>query len=231
MILDKSFTKEWIQEQRIANKGGDPGLIEKQIYAFELLHRLLTGGKEFVFKGGTSLHLILPEHRRLSTDLDIVGAFDLAELSRLISHSRFLRVEENIRKKSNIPKRHFKFYYSSVIDGGETYVLLDTLEENHTYPKLEKRSIASRLFETDEEVTVHTPSLESPFTLTFLMDTDHDILNVLLQLELRSRCYFDITQCIPYLSRRHSNLICVVFPCANSAKAICLHKVFSDGFS
>jgi predicted nucleotidyltransferase component of viral defense system len=83
VIVDKSFSKEWIQAQRKAYKGADPGLIEKQIYAFDLLHCLIKSGKEFVFKGGTSLHLILPDHRRLSTDLDIVGAFALDELSGL----------------------------------------------------------------------------------------------------------------------------------------------------
>lgn len=160
MIADTSFTKQWILAKRKEYRGADPGLIEKQIYAFEVLHLLIRGGKEFVFKGGTSLHLILPEHRRLSTDLDIVGAVDQEELSRLITNSRFSRVEEDIRKQSKIPKRHFKFFYVSVIDGRETYVLLDTLEEGHTFPELERRPIRSPLFETDEEVSVSIPSLE-----------------------------------------------------------------------
>ncbi len=160
MIVDKSFTKEWIQAQRAANKGADPGLIEKQIYTFALLHYLVKGGKEFVFKGGTSLHLILHDHKRLSTDLDVVGRFTYEELQTLIANSRFARVEENIRKKNNIPKRHFKFFYTSAIDGRESYVLLDTLEEQHTYPKIEEQLIAHRLFETDEKVKVSTPTLE-----------------------------------------------------------------------
>jgi len=160
VIVAKSFTKEWIQAQRSANKGADPGLIEKQIFAFELLHYLVKSGKEFVFKGGTALHLILPDHKRLSTDIDIVGSFTLDELLKLVVHTRFLRVEENIREKNNIPKRHFKFFYTSTIDSRETYVLLDTLEGNHTYPKLEEKLIAHRLFETDDEVKVRIPTLE-----------------------------------------------------------------------
>jgi len=92
VIVDKSFTKEWIQAKRSAYKGADPGLIEKHIYAFELLHCLVKSEKEFVFKGGTSLHLILPDHRRLSTDLDIVGVFALDELSSLIEKSRQSRI-------------------------------------------------------------------------------------------------------------------------------------------
>jgi predicted nucleotidyltransferase component of viral defense system len=160
VIVDKSFTKEWIQAQRAASKGADPGLIEKQIYAFALLHYLAKSGKEFVFKGGTSLHLILPDHKRLSTDLDIVGVFTYEELQKLTAKTRFVRVEENIRKKKNIPKRHFKFFYTSAIDGRESYVLLDTLEEQHTYPKIEEKIIANRLFETDESVKVRIPTLE-----------------------------------------------------------------------
>jgi predicted nucleotidyltransferase component of viral defense system len=160
VIVAKSFTKEWIQAQRSASKGADPGLIEKQIFAFELLCHLVKSGKEFVFKGGTSLHLILPDHKRLSTDIDIVGGFTFDELTKLIMYSRFSRVEENVRKKKNIPKRHFKFFYASAIDGRESYVLLDTLEEHHTYPKLEEKLIAHTLFETDEEVKVSIPTLE-----------------------------------------------------------------------
>ncbi len=160
MIVAKSFTKDWIQAQRSANKGADPGLIEKQIFAFELLHRLVKSGKTFVFKGGTALHLILPEHKRLSTDIDIVGGFTFDELGKLIANTRFFRVEENIRKKNNVPKRHFKFFYTSAIDGQESYLLLDTLERSHTYPKLEERLIAHRLFETDEAAKVRVPTLE-----------------------------------------------------------------------
>jgi predicted nucleotidyltransferase component of viral defense system len=160
VIVDKSFTKEWIQTQHAANKGADPGLIERQIYAFALLHYLAKSGKEFIFKGGTSLHLILPDHKRLSTDVDIVGSFTSEELQKLIAKTRFVRVEENIRKQNNIPKRHFKFFYTSSIDGRESYVLLDTLEAKHTYPKIEEKLIASKLFETDEKVKVKIPTLE-----------------------------------------------------------------------
>ena len=160
MIVAKSFTKEWIQAQRSMNRGVDPGLVEKHVFAFDLLHHLAQSGKEFVFKGGTALHLILPDHRRLSTDIDIIGVFTLEELARLIPRSRFLRVEENVRKKTEIPKRHFKFFYTSVIDGRESYVLLDTLEGTHTYPMVSSRLIAHRLFETDEEIMVRTPTIE-----------------------------------------------------------------------
>jgi len=124
------------------------------------LHYLVKTGKEFVFKGGTSLHLILPDHKRLSTDLDIVGRFTFDELAQLITNSRFIRVEENVRKKKNIPKRHFKLFYTSAVDGRESYVLLDTLEEKHTYPKIEGKLIANKLFETDEKVKVAIPTLE-----------------------------------------------------------------------
>ncbi len=66
-----------------------------------------------------------------------------------------------MRAKSAIPKRHFKFYYTSSINSIESYVLLDTLEEKHTYPVVEARPIEHPLFETDENTVVVTPSVES----------------------------------------------------------------------
>jgi len=72
MIKKTCFQEKWIRrkskELRI-----DPILIERVIYAFELLSLLIKHNIDFVFKGGTSLMLILPEFRRLSLDLDIVA--------------------------------------------------------------------------------------------------------------------------------------------------------------
>jgi len=50
----------------------DPGLIERTLYAFGLLEALVQVGMPFIFKGGTSLLLLLDKPMRLSTDIDIV---------------------------------------------------------------------------------------------------------------------------------------------------------------
>ena len=64
MINPQCFQKEWILGLR-QNKFTKTAfqLIEKSIYAFELLGLLAQSGKDFVFKGGTSLLLLVPVYR------------------------------------------------------------------------------------------------------------------------------------------------------------------------
>jgi hypothetical protein len=42
------------------------------IYALHLLERLKTNGRDFIFKGGTSLVLLSEEDSRFSIDIDII---------------------------------------------------------------------------------------------------------------------------------------------------------------
>ena len=71
MILRDNYTEQHIRELQAASKG-DPSLIERTLYAFGLLEALVRVGLDFTFKGGTSLLLLLPKPKRLSTDIDIV---------------------------------------------------------------------------------------------------------------------------------------------------------------
>ena len=52
----------------------DPQLIERSLYALGLLEALSVVGLEFIFKGGSSMLLLLDHPMRLSTDIDIVVA-------------------------------------------------------------------------------------------------------------------------------------------------------------
>lgn len=159
MIDRQSFSREWILKQRERYLKADPLLIERQIYAFELLGLLAASGKPFVFKGGTALLLLLPTARRLSIDIDIVGDFSLDELKTLLAGSVFVRVIEDERESHGIPKRHFKHYYVSAIDGRETYVLLDVLYSPNGYPALKSVSIMNDLFAVDTKRSVMTPTI------------------------------------------------------------------------
>ena len=71
MIIRENYMEEHIRELQAASKG-DPGLIERTLYAFGLLEALVRVGMKFTFKGGTSLLLLLPNPKQLSTDIDIV---------------------------------------------------------------------------------------------------------------------------------------------------------------
>jgi hypothetical protein len=158
MISKMCFSAPWIAKQRELYPKADPHLIERQIYAFELVGLLAGSGRSFVFKGGTSLLLLLPAAHRLSIDVDIVGDFSIDELVPLSKAGVFVRVEEDKRKESRIPKKHFKFFYLSSIDKNESYVLLDVLYSEHGYPRLQKVPIQCAIFQVDEKLDVDTPT-------------------------------------------------------------------------
>ncbi len=160
MINRKSFSKAEILKHHQTYPKADPRLIERQIYAFELLGLLSATGKEFVFKGGTSLLLLLPTARRLSIDIDIVGNFEFNDLAAAVRGSVFTSVEEDRRERTQIPKRHFKFYYTSAIDDRTTYVLLDILYGEHGYSVLQSLPITSTLFTVSSKMTVALPTAE-----------------------------------------------------------------------
>lgn len=159
VISKESFSKDWISKQRGIYPKADPQLIERQLYAFELVGLLAKLGKPFVFKGGTSLLLLLPTAHRLSIDIDIVGNFRLEELISLSKSSIFIRAEEDERRESKVPKRHFKYFYRSNIDGRESYVLLDVLSSEHGYPKLITLPIQSPIFRVEEKLSVAVPTI------------------------------------------------------------------------
>ena len=69
MIDSASLEREWIMKLRNERfPKRDPGIIEKAIYALTLLERLSERQLHFVFKGGTSLILVLDEFRFFVTD-------------------------------------------------------------------------------------------------------------------------------------------------------------------
>ena len=69
MINAKSFTAGHIRSIQQQGKR-DPALIERTIFAFGLLEALARSELPFVFKGGSSLMLLLDKPRRFSTDVD-----------------------------------------------------------------------------------------------------------------------------------------------------------------
>jgi predicted nucleotidyltransferase component of viral defense system len=163
MISDKSRTKEWILGIREEFPGRDSILIEKLIFALSLLEDLRLSGLDFIFKGGTSLILLLGTPTRFSIDIDITlhGDVDLNQyFSKIIAKGTFSRYEESIRI-ANIPKRHFKFFFQSVIQGQEITLLLDILFEENFYTQSISVPIQSSILSQDGQTTeVICPSVE-----------------------------------------------------------------------
>ncbi|OGB68622.1 MAG: hypothetical protein A2Y94_02015 [Caldithrix sp. RBG_13_44_9] len=163
MIAVKCFTVDWIYEKRKIAGNVDPGLLEKTIYAFELLGELIYNKLDFVFKGGTSLLLLLQDFRRISIDLDILCDEKMESLqeifNRVIQSSQFLKWEGDPRKPSGIPKKHFKFYFNSVINNLQDYVLLDILPGSEIFPSTQFVIIDLEFFECESPVKVKIPTV------------------------------------------------------------------------
>ena len=164
MITKENYMIEHIHELQVASKG-DPGLIERTLYALGLLEALARVGMKFTFKGGTSLLLLLPNPKRLSTDIDIIvdPNTDVLDYIEKASHLfPFKEKDEQIRKgKNNIVKRHFKFTYDSPIRHGPLYILLDVLYEENHYRKVEEKEIANELLLTEgDNLKVTVPSID-----------------------------------------------------------------------
>lgn len=138
MILQESRSKDWIMKVRELTSQKDPILIEKMIMALILVESLSINGLRFIFKGGTSLAVILGDLQRFSIDIDIVISEDQnlkACFEKMTGSGPFLRYEGNIRK-SDIPKKHYKFVYYSEIENKESHILLDILLERNLYSRL-----------------------------------------------------------------------------------------------
>ena len=164
MISRDNYTEQHIRDLQAASKG-DPSLIERTLYAFGLLEALAVAGLDFTFKGGTSLLLLLPKPKRLSTDIDIVVEPDTDVTAYIEKASHifpFTAMEEQVRTgKNSIVKRHFKFTYDSPIRRGPLSILLDVLFEENHYARMVERDIANELLLTEgENIKVRLPSID-----------------------------------------------------------------------
>lgn len=72
MIDIYSLSPEWLDEKIQIYKKSDPTIMERVIFALYLLEQLGKTNLDFIFKGGTSLILLLKEPSRFSVDIDIV---------------------------------------------------------------------------------------------------------------------------------------------------------------
>ncbi len=143
----------------------DPGLLEKSIYALELLGQLAHQKVPFVFKGGTCMLLLLPDIRRLSIDVDISCTLTDNELDSALAeisgNSRFELFEQDHRDPDRLPKRsHYKFHYTSAINGRTADILLDVMQEKCLYPETITKNIATTYAIPENTLSVNVPSVE-----------------------------------------------------------------------
>jgi hypothetical protein len=179
MIDLKTLSVEWIAEKR-KQYSKDPTLMESMIYALYLLEQLQFSGLDFIFKGGTSLILLMQEPKRFSVDIDIIISPKMGkeELERFLlkieEKSAFNRMELDERRsyKGVIPKAHYKFIYNSnfatrtvaeeVVFKPEREILLDILFAENHYPQLVEIPLETDwLLQDDKRIVVRTPDINS----------------------------------------------------------------------
>jgi hypothetical protein len=175
MIDRASLSAEWLAEKRLQYKK-DPGIIEGMIHALYLLDQLQLTGLDFIFKGGTSLVLLMEKPLRFSVDIDIIVSPDLNRqkieeyLKKIPDSSEFIRMELDEKRsyKEGIPKAHYKFIYRSnvptktkdgeIVSNPEREILLDVLFAENPYPVLVEKPIQTSWVRTHgDPLTVKTP--------------------------------------------------------------------------
>ncbi len=164
------FTRDWIYsfKGQAAHRNIQPEILEKMIYALYLVCLLKVHGLDFVFKGGTSLILLLESENRFSIDVDIICLAEREKLEKLldiiVKHSSFTKVILDERRSYNdgVPKAHYVFEYESVIDpASHGVILLDILLEKSNYPQHIDLPLRAKWIEPKEEISIITPSIEA----------------------------------------------------------------------
>lgn len=168
MIKDKCFTAEWLEQfkKQKDHKRIDRIILEKMIYALHLLERLKANGLDFVFKGGTSLVLLLKEGNRFSIDIDIICKAERRDLEEILnkvietSHFKEWKLDEHRSYQLGVPKAHYKFSFDTVQQGSGT-ILLDILTEDSFYPAHVEMPVNTKWIETEAETMVTVPTIDA----------------------------------------------------------------------
>lgn len=179
MIKHDSLSADWISIRR-KKYSKDPAIMEAMIYAFYLLEHLKRTDLEFIFKGGTSLVLLMDQPKRFSVDIDIILEPSITKevleshLSKITESSAFTGMELDLRRsyQEGIPKAHYKFFYESnigtrdrdgnVISNPQREILLDIVFEENRYPEIVRKPIETEwLIQEGDPVKVVIPSIDS----------------------------------------------------------------------
>lgn len=170
MISENSYTTEWLDARVKEYEANSYDLAEKMVYAITLLEQLRFKGLDFIFKGGTSLVLMLDHFHRFSKDIDILipeKPANLAEIfDAVIADTPFIRWEPSERKNDEfqVPKEHYKFIYhqSKPAKYPDLPILLDIIFVENHYPATHVVSIKHPLLDTAEPyANVVMPTLDA----------------------------------------------------------------------
>lgn len=169
MISTESFSKDWIVRRSEDLGYNNKQLLEKVIRAFALLEMLVDAGAPLIFKGGSSLLLILKDSlNRLSIDVDVIcpPGTDIRGYLRNLEAHGFVNIVP-VRTEhggKDLPASHFKSFYELAfggVDEDESFIRLDVLYEDNPYDNTLLLPIDSPfLIQSGEPLKVRVPSKE-----------------------------------------------------------------------
>src|ERR1700676_4592902 len=116
LIKSYCFQKDWVDRLKATKQYQtiNPPIVEKVIHALSLLQHLQVEGLQFVFKGGTSLILLLETAYRFSVDIDIITEQTRENIERVLdqvvasSHFKRWLLDEDRSYQGDIPKAHYR---------------------------------------------------------------------------------------------------------------------------
>lgn len=170
MIKEHCFTEEWLDayKKQAAHWRIDKAILEKMIYALHLLELIKANGLGFIFKGGTSLMLLLEEGNRFSIDIDIICNTDREPLEKILkkvvdsSNFKSFELDEHRSYKAGVPKAHYSFAFDSATKGKYSgTILLDVLIEDSIYPELIEKPVQTKWIETEGETKITVPTIDA----------------------------------------------------------------------
>jgi len=170
MIKEHCFTEEWLDtfKKQAAHRRIDKAILEKMIYALHLLECIKSNGLDFVFKGGTSLVLLLEEGNRFSIDIDIICNTDRETLEKILSkvvdssNFKSFELDEHRSYKAGVSKAHYSFTFGSATKGKYSgTILLDILIEDAIYPELTEKPVQTKWIETENETNIVVPTIDA----------------------------------------------------------------------
>ena len=102
MIKQEACTTEWLDSKVKEYEANSYDLAEKMTYAFTLLAHLKLSGLDFIFKGGTSMVLMIDEFHRFSKDIAIILETKPENLHQIfdaiVANTPFIKWEQSERK-------------------------------------------------------------------------------------------------------------------------------------
>jgi hypothetical protein len=169
-VIDKlCFSKEWLDNVRQEHPQWsiNPPLLEKMIHALSLVELLAQYDLNFIFKGGTSLVLLLDTPKRFSIDIDIITQDSRDKIEAVLSkicekhHFSDWALDEHRSYNQDIPKAHYELYFDALYNKN-AYILLDILFEENPYPVTNTCPINQNWLKVDKPlIPIQLPSIEA----------------------------------------------------------------------